>query len=85
LDLVAAHDILTQKFYEELFDLESPETQLGPLVSLSKQAVEGLTYERMMWTYTFLGDPAMHLNIAPCAYDETLVCEYNLYLPNIIR
>jgi hypothetical protein len=85
LDVVSAHDILTQKFYEELFDQESPQTQLGPLVSLSKQAVLGGDYERMMWTYTFLGDPAMRLNIAPCAYDESLVCQYDLYLPSIIR
>lgn len=61
LDVATGHDVLTQGFYEGLF--EKRETQLGPLTSYAKTDLIGRGYERMLYTYIYLGDPALYMNI----------------------
>ena len=61
LDVATGHDLLTQRFYRGIFD--ESQIQLGPLTTYSKTAIVNSSYERMLYTYMFLGDPALYLNI----------------------
>lgn len=61
LDVATGHDVLTQRFYQGLF--EERQTQLGPLTSYAKAAIIDTQYERMLYTYMYLGDPALYMNI----------------------
>ena len=61
LDVATGHDILTQRFYRGIF--EEGQIQLGPLTEYSKTDIVNTQYERMLYTYMFLGDPALYLNI----------------------
>jgi len=61
LDVATGHDLLTQRFYQGLF--EERQTQLGPLTSYAKTDIIGTGYQRMLYTYMYLGDPALYMNI----------------------
>ncbi|MGB0387458.1 MAG: C25 family cysteine peptidase [Ardenticatenaceae bacterium] len=63
LDVAQGHDQITKELYRLLFDPTTPQTQLGPLTTLSKKPLISSQYERMIYTYMLFGDPAMHLNI----------------------
>ncbi len=70
LDVATGHDALTRRFYKGLFGIDpntgeqvTPITQLGPLTTYSKTAIINTSYDRMLYTYMYLGDPSLYMNI----------------------
>ncbi len=78
LDVATAHDLMARAFFAALFPTTSaePMTQLGELTLIAKTAVSGTNsvYNRLIYTYMLFGDPATHLSVDPCLYDDSLTC-----------